>query len=51
VYEGAFHNQTESQVSSLMFATCMLLLLVVLLLNLSAILLRNKLRNKYERLL
>ncbi|MFT6737829.1 MAG: phosphate transport system permease protein, partial [Kangiellaceae bacterium] len=35
----------------LMFATCMLLLLVVLLLNLSAILLRNKLRNKYERLL
>jgi phosphate transport system permease protein len=51
VYDGAFHNQTESQVSSLMFATCMLLLLVVLSLNLSAILIRNKLRNKYERLL
>lgn len=50
VYDGAFHNQTESQVSSLMFATCMLLLLVVLSLNLSAILLRSKLRNKYERL-
>jgi phosphate transport system permease protein len=50
IYDGAFHNQTESQVSSLMFASCMLLLLVVLLLNLSAILLRNKLRNKYERL-
>lgn len=50
VYDGAFHNQTESQVSSLMFATCMLLLVIVLLLNLSAILLRNKLRNKYERM-
>jgi len=50
VYDGAFHNQTESQVSSLMFATCMLLLIIVLLLNISAILLRNKLRNKYERL-
>ncbi len=49
VYDGAFHNQTESQVSSLMFATCMLLLLMVVMLNLSAILLRNKLRNKYER--
>ncbi|MFT6268589.1 MAG: phosphate transport system permease protein [Alphaproteobacteria bacterium] len=51
VYDGAFHNQTETQVSSLMFATCMLLLLVVLSLNLSAILIRNKLRHKYERLL
>lgn len=50
VYDGAFHNQTESQVSSLMFATCMLLLIIVFLLNISAILLRNKLRNKYERL-
>ena len=50
VYDGAFHNQTESQVSSLMFATCMLLLIIVFLLNISAILMRNKLRNKYERL-
>lgn len=49
VYDGAFHNQTESQTASLMFATCMLLLIIVLLLNLSAIMLRNKLRNKYER--
>lgn len=50
VYDGAFHNQTESQVSSLMFATCMLLLIIVLLLNISAIVMRNRLRNKYERL-
>jgi phosphate transport system permease protein len=50
IYDGAFHNQIQSQVSSLMFATCMLLLLIVILLNLSAIILRNKLRQKYERL-
>lgn len=50
VYDGAFHNQTESQVSSLMFATCMMLLIIVLLLNYSAIVLRKRLRNKYERL-
>lgn len=50
IYDGAFHNQTEPQVSSLMFATCMLLLLIVLLLNMLAIILRGKLRNKYSRL-
>ena len=50
IYDGAFHNQTESQVSSLMFATCMLLLLIVFLLNVTAIFLRNKLRKKYKRL-
>lgn len=50
IYDGAFHNQTESQVSSLMFASCMLLLLIVFLLNISAIILRNSLRKKYERL-
>ena len=50
IYDGAFHNQTESQVSSLMFASCMLLLFIVLLLNISAIILRNSLRKKYERL-
>ncbi|MFW8590506.1 phosphate ABC transporter permease PstA [Glaciecola sp. 2405UD65-10] len=50
IYDGAFHNQTESQVSSLMFATCLLLLLIVFFLNVSAIILRNKLRNKYKRI-
>lgn len=50
VYDGAFHNQTEFQVSSLMFATCMLLLIIVFLLNITAIVLRKKLREKYERL-
>ncbi len=49
IYDGAFHNQTESQVASLMFATCLLLLIIVLLLNISAIILRNKLRRQYEQ--
>jgi phosphate transport system permease protein len=49
IYDGAFHNQTQTQSSSLMFATCMLLLIIVFLLNISAILFRHRLRNKYER--
>ncbi|WP_415926393.1 phosphate ABC transporter permease PstA [Ningiella sp. W23] len=50
IYDGAFHNQTQTQSASLMFATCMLLLIIVFLLNVSAIMFRHKLRNKYERL-
>jgi phosphate transport system permease protein len=50
IYDGAFHNQTETQVSSLMFASCMLLLIIVFLLNISAIIIRKRLRDKYERL-
>lgn len=49
IYDGAFHNQTQTQSSSLMFATCMLLLIIVFLLNISAIMFRHRLRNKYER--
>lgn len=49
IYDGAFHNQTQTQSASLMFATCMLLLIIVFLLNISAILFRHRLRNKYER--
>jgi phosphate transport system permease protein len=49
IYDGAFHNQTETQSSSLMFATCMLLLIIVFLLNISAIMFRHRLRDKYER--
>lgn len=49
IYDGAFHNQTESQVASLMFATCLLLLIIVLLLNITAIVLRNRLRRQYEQ--
>ncbi|MFC3120977.1 phosphate ABC transporter permease PstA [Agaribacter flavus] len=49
IYDGAFHNQLESQGSSMMFASCMLLLIIVFLLNISAILFRKRLRDKYER--
>jgi phosphate transport system permease protein len=49
IYDGAFHNQTQNQSSSLMFATCMLLLIIVFSLNISAILFRHRLRHKYER--
>ncbi|WP_284217382.1 phosphate ABC transporter permease PstA [Agaribacter marinus] len=49
IYDGAFHNQIESPSSSMMFASCMLLLLMVFLLNISAILFRKRLRDKYER--
>jgi phosphate transport system permease protein len=49
IYDGAFHNQTQTQSSYLMFATCMLLLIIVFLLNISAIMFRHRLRNKYER--
>ncbi|WP_371194243.1 phosphate ABC transporter permease PstA [Glaciecola sp. SC05] len=49
IYDGAFHNQTQTQSASLMFATCMLLLIIVFLLNISAILFRHRLRSKYER--
>jgi phosphate transport system permease protein len=50
VYDGAFHNQTNTQGSSMMFASCMLLLLIVFVLNLSAIIVRNKLRDRYLRI-
>lgn len=49
IYDGAFHSQTQTQSASLMFATCMLLLIIVFLLNISAILFRHKLRTRYER--
>ena len=49
IYDGAFHNQTQTQSASLMFASCMLLLIIVFLLNISAILIRHRLRYKYER--
>jgi len=49
IYDGAFHNQTNTQGSSMMFASCMLLLLVVFILNLFAIIVRNRLRDRYVR--
>ncbi len=50
IYDGAFHNQTNTQGSSMMFASCMLLLLIVFILNLFAIIVRNKLRARYIRI-
>lgn len=50
IYDGAFHNQVNTQGSSMMFASCMLLLLIVFILNLFAIIVRNKLRDRYVRL-
>ncbi|WP_110429677.1 phosphate ABC transporter permease PstA [Glaciecola sp. KUL10] len=49
IYDGAFHNQTNTQGSAMMFASCLLLLIIVFVLNLFAIVVRNKLRNRYTR--
>jgi phosphate transport system permease protein len=50
IYDGAFHNQTNTEGSSMMFASCMLLLLVVFILNLFAIIVRKRLRDRYVRI-
>ncbi|MBF7072018.1 phosphate ABC transporter permease PstA [Glaciecola sp. MH2013] len=50
IYDGAFHNQTNTQGSSMMFASCMLLLLIVFVLNLFAIIVRKRLRDRFLRL-
>lgn len=47
IYDGAFHSQTDAEGASMMFATCLLLLLVVLVLNILAVLLRARLRKRY----
>jgi len=49
IYDGAFHSQMDTKGSSLVFATCLLLLLVVCLLNVCSVLLRNLLRKRYLR--
>ncbi|MBU2977735.1 phosphate ABC transporter permease PstA [Alteromonas sp. C1M14] len=47
IYDGAFHSQTDAKGASMMFATCLLLLLVVVTLNILAVILRARLRNRY----
>lgn len=47
IYDGAFHGQSTQQGAGMMFATCLLLLLVVLILNFIAILVRSRLQNRY----
>lgn len=50
IYDGAFHSQTYSKGSSMIFAACSLLLLLVFLLNLLAMVMRNKLQRNYRQL-
>ena len=49
IFDGAFHSQTNTQGSSMMFAACLLLLICVFGLNLIAINLRAKLRRRYSQ--
>ncbi|MBO1254257.1 phosphate ABC transporter permease PstA [Alteromonas sp. 5E99-2] len=48
IYDGAFSTQINPQGASMMFATCSLLLLVVLFLNIVAVTLRARLRERYQ---
>jgi len=47
IYDGAFHSQTDGKSASMMFAACLLLLIVVFVLNILAVLLRARLRKRY----
>ena len=48
IYDGAFHSQYGGSEAGLMFAACMLLLVVVLVLNTIAVRIRNRLRSQYQ---
>ena len=48
IYDGAFHSQTDTSGASMMFAACLLLLVVVFALNIIAVVLRNRLRKRYQ---
>jgi len=47
IYDGAFHSQTDGKSASMMFAACLLLLVVVFVLNILAVVLRARLRKRY----
>lgn len=47
IYDGAFHSQTDGKSASMMFAACLLLLVVVFVLNILAVILRTRLRRRY----
>ncbi|NVK57712.1 MAG: phosphate ABC transporter permease PstA [Alteromonadaceae bacterium] len=49
IYDGAFHSQTDVRSASLMFASCLLLLFVVFVLNVLTVILRRRLRKRYLR--
>lgn len=48
VFDGVFHSQNNINASSMMFATCLLLILIVLVLNSLASWLRLKLKKQYD---
>ena len=48
VFDGVFHSQNNINASSMMFATCLLLIMVVLVLNSLASWLRFKLKKQYD---
>jgi phosphate transport system permease protein len=48
VFDGVFHSQTSISASSMMFATCLLLILIVLVLNSMASWLRYRLKQQYD---
>ena len=48
VFDGVFHSQTNINASSMMFATCLLLVLIVLVLNSMASWLRFRLKQQYD---
>lgn len=50
IYDGAFHSQHIGNSSSFIFACCMLLLVIVFTLNLTAVFIRNRLRNQYSQI-
>jgi phosphate transport system permease protein len=48
VFDGVFHSQNNINASSMMFATCLLLIMIVLVLNSLASWLRFKLKKQYD---
>jgi phosphate transport system permease protein len=49
IYDGAYTSQTSAKGASMMFTTCSLLILLVLMLNMVAMALRAKLRKQYQQ--
>lgn len=49
IFDGAFHGQSTQQGAGIMFASCLFLLTVVLLLNFIAISVRSRLSSRYGR--
>lgn len=50
IYDGALQNRGQYDNSSLMFASCMFLLAIVLILSVSATIFRSKLRERYQKI-